>query len=110
MPAPMIPTASALTLLLLGHKPERIGHHAARLAAGGGDERQLHRHADAQAARIRLGQPGLDPDLSRKLDVPDAVRLERVRIIDRVRWRLRREALNGPRPQRSAPRQLPLAY
>src|SRR5260370_12605163 len=106
----MIPTSSALILLLrfyviglLHDRPERISHHAPRLAAGSGDERQFHRQADAQTVGIRFGQVGLDPHLSGKFDVPDSVWLERVAIIDRVRRRLRREALNRPPPERPAP-------
>ena len=58
---------------------------ASGTAPGAGDQRQLHRHPDLKLPRIGHGQARLDAHLTRQLDVPDAVRFERVRVIDRVR-------------------------
>ena len=104
-----MPSADDRDVVVAAHSSSSTGRNAnvsVPRRPGDRDQRQLHRHADAQPGRIALGQPRLDADLAGQLDVADAVGLELLDAALEIRRRLGREALDRPGPQRAARRQL----
>src|ERR1700733_4810918 len=102
-PSPTIATSlDPIVVSLCGpDRGEGVDHGL--VAVGVDPERndlQFHLLADPQLVRIRLGQPGLDPQRTGQFDVSDGERLEALRVIGAGVGRLgRAKPLRGEGPE-----------
>src|SRR3954454_20671156 len=99
-PTPMIATSSiSASRLSACDGAKREGHDLGAVVLGAErHDDQLHLGPGHELLRVVGGEPGLDLELARQLDVADAVGDEGLAGGPRVRRRRRRKALDSPGP------------